>query len=511
MFSRGMFSRVPTRTILAPGSNALSCSILAPGSNALSCSILAAVFTLHATVCLAQSTVTRVIQTDPSVTYDGTWYTNNSSSNIDSLVALTNAKGSMTALTFTGTGITWIGVKDPYSGIAWVYLDGTVSTVDSYNASTLYQQPLFSNQNLAPGQHTIAIEVPHIRDAYTQGSWVWVNAFDISNGSAVLNGTSASAGRVEENNPAIVTTGTWTSKSSAVFSGGSALISDQAGSRATFTFNGTSVIWLAYRDQWSGIANVYLDGVLQTTVDLYQLSAQAEFPAWSASGLPAIPHTVTIEATGNSNPSSGGVGIWVDAFQVVLSPVTLGPPTLNTGGVVNAASFLPAPNNQVAAGQIVSIFGGNFMASGQANASAIPLPVQLGSNNISVNACGSNIPLFSAFPGQINAQLPFECPATGSVAMTVTAGGQTSAGQTFNLAPASPGIFTQSSTGAGDGVILHADYSAVTPAKPAKSGEQVLIFCTGLGATNPLVATGSAAAGANTTVNVVTATIGGKI
>jgi uncharacterized protein (TIGR03437 family) len=454
--------------------------------------------------------MTRVIQTDPSITYSGTWYTNNSSANIDSLVALTNAKGSMTAFTFTGTGITWIGVKDPYSGIAWIYLDGTISTFDTYSASTLYQQPLFSNQNLAPGQHTIAIEVPHIRDGSTQGSWVWVNAFDITNGSAVPNGTSASAGRVEENNPAVVTTGNWSSKSSTVFSGGTALLSDQAGSRATLTFNGTSVIWLAYRDQWSGIANVYLDGVLQTPVDLYQASAQAEFPAWSATGLPAVQHTVTIEATGNSNPSSGGPGVWVDAFQVVLSPVTPGPPAVNAGGVVNAASFMPAPNNLASPGQIVSIFGSNFMNSGQANASTIPLPLQLGSNNVTVNACGSNIPLFSAFPGQINAQLPNECPATGSATITVTAGGQASAAQTVNLAAASPGIFTQNSTGAGDGAILHADYSMVSPTSPAQAGEQVMIFCTGLGATNPLVATGSAAAGANTTVNAVTATIGGS-
>ncbi len=477
--------------------------------------MLAAVLILPAPTCPAQSSVTRVVQTDPAITYSGTWYTNNSSANIDSLVALTNAKGSMTAITFNGTGITWIGVQDPYSGIAWVYLDGTVTTVDSYSASTLYQQPLYSIHGLALGQHTVSIEVPHIRDAFTQGSWVWVNAFDIENGSAVLNGTSASAGRVEENNPAVSTTGTWSSKASAVFSGGSALLSDQAGASATINFNGTSVIWLSYRDQWSGIAKVSLDGVLQATVDLYQPAAQAQFPAWSASGLAPGPHAVTIEATGTSNASSAGPGVWVDAFQVVLSPVSAGPPALSAGGVVNAASFTPAPNNQVAAGEIVSIFGNNFLgnnipAAGRADASTIPLPLRLGPGNTTVNACGSNIPLFSALPGQINAQLPFECPASESTPMTVTVGGQNSASQTVNLAPASPGIFTLSATGVGDGAILHADNSLVSAASPAKAGEQVMIFCTGLGPTNPLVVTGSAAAGANTTVNPVIVAIGGS-
>jgi len=466
---------------------------------------------LTALTCAAQNpTVTRVVQSDPAITYTGTWYTNTSSSNINSLVALTNSKNSMAAISFTGTGITWIGVKDPYSGIAWVYLDGTVTTVDCYSASTLYQQAIFSIHSLPPGPHTLSIEVPHIRDSQTGGSWVWINAFDIENGSAVLNGTSASAGRVEENNPAVSTTGTWASKPSAVFSGGNALLSDQTGSRATLSFNGTSVVWIAFRDQWSGIAKVYLDGALQTTVDLYQPAADAEFPAWRASGLAAGPHTVAIEATGTSNTSSGGVGIWVDAFQVVLSQVSVGPPTLNAGGVVSAASFTPAPNNPATAGEIVSIFGTNFLSSGRADASAIPLPLQLGPGNTSVNACGRNMPLFSAFPGQINAQLPNECPATGTAQVNVTVGGQASATQTINLAPAAPGIFTLASTGTGDAAILHADNSRVGAASPAKAGEQVMIFCTGLGPTSPSFASGSAAIGANATTMPVVVTIGGR-
>ena len=483
----------------------------------ISCLALrAAILISIAATCRAQSgTVTRVLQTDPTVTYSGTWYTNNSASNIDSLVALTNDKGAMAAITFTGTGITWIGVQDPYSGIAWIYLDGTFTTVDCYSAATLYQQPIYSIHNLAPGQHTLSIEVPHIRDGQTQGSWVWINAFDIENGSAVMNGTSASAGRVEEDNPAVGTTGSWSVENSTVLSGGSALLSDQAGSTATLNFNGTSVIWLTYRDQWSGIAKVYLDGALQATVDNYQPVAQAQYPVWSASGLAPGPHSVTVKVTGTNNASSSGPGVWVDAFQIVLSPVSTGPPTLNAGAMVSAASFMPAPNNQVTPGQIVSIFGSNLLgsnlpASGQSDASGLPLPLQLGPSNTTVNACGIAIPLFSAFPGQINAQLPWECPATGSTPITVTVGGQTTASQTVNLASAAPGLFTINSTGTGDGTILHADNSLVGSASPAKGAEQIVIYCTGLGPTNPSFATGNAATGANTTASPVMVTIGGQ-
>src|ERR1019366_991861 len=55
---------------------------------------------------------------------------------------------------------------------------------------------------------------------------------------------------------------------------------------------------------------------------------------------------------------------------------------------------------------------------------------------------------------------------------------------------------------------LHANNSLVTPASPAQAGETVVVYCAGLGPTAPSFATGSAAVGANQTVNPVTASIG---
>jgi uncharacterized protein (TIGR03437 family) len=42
------------------------------------------------------------------------------------------------------------------------------------------------------------------------------------------------------------------------------------------------------------------------------------------------------------------------------------------------------------------------------------------------------------------------------------------------------------------GVVLHADYSPVTASKPARLGETVLIYLTGLGELNPAATTGAA-------------------
>jgi uncharacterized protein (TIGR03437 family) len=170
---------------------------------------------------------------------------------------------------------------------------------------------------------------------------------------------------------------------------------------------------------------------------------------------------------------------------------------------------MPAPNNQVAPGQIVSIFGQNFLGGGSANANATPLPTQLGPQNTTVTACGHAFPLYSVSPGQINAQIPIECPAAGTMTATITVGSQT-ATQTFALAAASPGIFTVNGSGSGDGVILHADNSLVSAAKPASAGEQVVIYATGLGATNPSFSTGTAANQINTTLLPTSVTVGGK-
>jgi hypothetical protein len=90
-----------------------------------------------------------------------------------------------------------------------------------------------------------------------------------------------------------------------------------AGARVTVSFDGTGVRWIAYRDEWSGIARVYLDGVLHSELDTYRAPAQAQVAPMSIGGLTPGRHTLTIEATGTRHESARGSWIWVDAFDVV--------------------------------------------------------------------------------------------------------------------------------------------------------------------------------------------------
>jgi hypothetical protein len=88
------------------------------------------------------------------------------------------------------------------------------------------------------------------------------------------------------------------------------------GSSATITFTGTGIRWIAYHDAWSGIANVYLDGVMKTSVDTYVPVDLPQTTGFDIGGLNSGQHTLTIAVTGTHNPQSGGSWIWVDAFDI---------------------------------------------------------------------------------------------------------------------------------------------------------------------------------------------------
>ena len=137
-------------------------------------------------------------------------------------------------------------------------------------------------------------------------------------------------------------------------SGSSAKLSMTAGSRATFTFNGTSVSWITHRDEWSGIARVYIDGTLAATVDTYAHPAQAKAVGYTNSNLPSGTHTITIEAAGAKNSPSGASWVWVDAFDYVGAALTSSNSTPDTnqstatafvgGTTLTSSGGLPLPS-----------------------------------------------------------------------------------------------------------------------------------------------------------------------
>jgi alpha-amylase len=271
---------------------------------------------------------TRVEQNSSSVTYTGTWYANTGSFNSGGSAALAENPGSRATFTFTGTAVSWIGYKDAWSGIANVYIDGALKTqVDGYSPSAQAQAVMFSVTGLSSGSHTVTVEAKGTKNPASHAAWIWVDAFDFASGTTGSGGTtgggtgvgSGNTGgtftRVEQTSSAVTYTGTWYSNSGSFNSGGNAALAVNSGARATLTFRGTAVKWIGYRDAWSGIANVYIDGVLKSQVDTYASSAQAQAVNFAITGLNSGNHTITIEATGAKDASARSAWVWVDAFD----------------------------------------------------------------------------------------------------------------------------------------------------------------------------------------------------
>jgi uncharacterized protein (TIGR03437 family) len=214
--------------------------------------------------------------------------------------------------------------------------------------------------------------------------------------------------------------------------------------------------------------------------------------------------TLTITATaGTLGSAQTGLSLGVQANP--------GQPTMNSGGIVNAASYLSG--TPLAPGSIVSVFGSN-LATQAGGATMIPLPQNLNGAKLLID--GNPTALFYAANGQVNAQLPFELPSSGQAQVLLSAplGSEQAytVPQTFVVGAAQPGIFSVNSSGAGQGVIVNNPANQiVSSTAPATAGDVVTVYCTGLGPTSPQApATGTATpAGLFNATVPVTATIGG--
>ncbi len=158
-------------------------------------------------------------------------------------------------------------------------------------------------------------------------------------------------------------------------------------------------------------------------------------------------------------------------------------------GVSNAASF----QTTFSPGSLVSVFGTNLTVSGQtttANMGTLPCFVLSGGT-----------------PGQINVQLPVSAPM-GPGVLTVTVG-SASATANLTLAAYAPAIFESGSSGMGS-FVDSTTFAVISAANPAKPGETLTGYATGLGITNPAVATGASPTKLSPTVAPVTMTIGAE-
>ena len=215
-----------------------------------------------------------------------------------------------------------------------------------------------------------------------------------------------------------------------------------------------------------------------------------------------------VTATAGSTP--GNIVVTASAsgfstqFTLVASPVA--PPTPTIAAIVNGASFQPGASP----GSIVTITGTNFAnsLSGVLTPTGIvqgPLPTTLGGVTVTFNGTAAPIYSVSNINGaqQVTVQVPFEL-APGQVSVIVSSQAGFSAPTSLTLAQFSPGVFFTTINGQPIAVAIRSDGSYVTPANPARQGENIMIFLTGLGSTKPTAITGTQGQGQKVIAPMVT-------
>jgi uncharacterized protein (TIGR03437 family) len=229
---------------------------------------------------------------------------------------------------------------------------------------------------------------------------------------------------------------------------------------------------------------------------------QARGVAVDASGVYAV------GLAGGRLPGSTSTGTFF-----VLKMAATAPPSavaVNDGGVVNNASFASSPA-PVAPGSMAAVFGSGLNTGSSALSSSFgpdgKLVTSLGGTSVTVNNIPA--PMFYSTAGQLGIQIPFELAGQTSATIQVAVGGQASPPRTIFLDAFAPGIFTVSQDGRGAAAAFHQDgVIPVTAQNPARPGEVVVFFGTGLGALNPPLATGAPSLG-NRTASTLTASIDG--
>jgi hypothetical protein len=297
-------------------------------------------------------TVTRIEDTSTSITYThtGTWIEGYADDRgwSGGTAALGFAAGQHATLRFSGTGASWIGFRGPQTGIADVYLDDVhVATVDTYDETETMGAVLYSVTGLVPGPHTLTVSVPNLRAKNDASAdyFIVVDAFDVIASPAALET------RIEETNAGIAYAGTWAQGNTArSWSGRTAALATRtaAVAQATLNFSGDGVRWIGFRGPQTGVANVYLDGTLMTTVDTYAATEELGAVLFSAVGLVGGAHTLVVEANGTKNPLSTDPFVVVDAFDIAgadaadVTPPTVGITWPRGGAVVSSLTPVTA-------------------------------------------------------------------------------------------------------------------------------------------------------------------------
>lgn len=185
----------------------------------------------------------------------------------------------------TGSGIAGYDVARSYDG-------GAYATIASATTATSI------NWTMTPG-HNYHFRVRAVDKAGNVGSWVTTSTW-----YPVLTQNSSAS---------LVFTGAWATSADPSSSGGSTNASSTAGDNVSYTFNGRAIGWVTTLGAATGEVQVWVDGVLVTSVDTVAAATTYRQVVFSKSWSSYGSHTIKLVVVG----TAGRPLSVLDAFEVV--------------------------------------------------------------------------------------------------------------------------------------------------------------------------------------------------
>jgi hypothetical protein len=165
--------------------------------------------------------------------------------------------GASVEISFSGTGITWVGQQGPNFGIAYVSVDGqAVQQIDNYNPKHLTSDNVYSVANLTPGPHTLWVEVTPFKNSNSVDVYQDVVQFNVIGGSPIT-----ATAIVPSWNGSVTRNGNWScGKNNPTDLSGGHCWSFSSGASMSWTFSGSMVQVFGRPDSENGPFSVYIDG-----------------------------------------------------------------------------------------------------------------------------------------------------------------------------------------------------------------------------------------------------------
>jgi uncharacterized protein (TIGR03437 family) len=158
-------------------------------------------------------------------------------------------------------------------------------------------------------------------------------------------------------------------------------------------------------------------------------------------------------------------------------------PFINPALIVNAASFAPSTAG-VSRGELVTLFGSNLASAAVVDGR---FPATLGGVLVLINS--KVAPIYEVGPNRITVQIPFSVTESAATIQVITNGMASNSVPLF-VRQTTPGVFLIDINNRKYAAALHPDFKLVTPDNPAKPGETLAVYVTGLGDVDPPLAAG---------------------